>query len=146
MKDESESRSVSSFILHPSSFGLALVALAQLPQQLQRVNAGVVAVAPGDLVGVLADRRQADGAQRRQLAGLEDAERVRRLLALLAAGGAGAAVAQVRPGVAAAVAVVPLDDEVVVAFLAQSQRPQGLRAGSGHGGGFLLQSGSALII
>src|SRR5438105_518755 len=90
-----------------SSGGPALGALAQLAQVLQRVDAGVVAVAPDDLVGVAADRGHRHRLQRHQLLRFQDAEGVRRFLPLLAAAGAGAVVAQVLPGVDAAVAVVP---------------------------------------
>ena len=51
--------------------------------------------------------------------GFENAERIGRLVALLAAAGAGAVVAQVLPGVDAAVAVAPLDDEAVGTVFAQ---------------------------
>src|SRR5438045_2992097 len=98
------------FILHPSSF-LTLRTLAKGAQVFQGVDAAVVAIAPDDLVGVAADDRHAHGGQGDQLVGLEDAERVRRLLALVAAAGARAVLAQMLPGVDAAVAVVPLDDE-----------------------------------
>src|SRR4051812_20429108 len=70
---------------------------AQLAQVLEGVDAGVVPVAPDDLVGVPADARHTDRRERDDLAGLEDAERVGRLLALVAAAGAGAGVAQVLP-------------------------------------------------
>src|SRR4051794_1833479 len=64
--------------------GQALGALAQGAEVLQGVDAGVVPVAPDHLVGVAADRRHADRPGRLEFAGLEDAERVGRLLALLA--------------------------------------------------------------
>src|SRR5262249_4264040 len=122
-----------SFILHP----FALRALAQLPEVLQGEDAGVVAVTPGDLIRVVPDRRDRDGPERFQLGGLDEAERVGGLDALLAAAGAGGVVAEVLPGIAAAVAVVPLDEQAVVALLAQGQRPHGFRGGTGHGGDLL---------
>src|SRR5262245_29688952 len=55
--------------------------LAQLAQVLERVDAGVVAVSPGDLVGVVADRRHGRRPRRagRQFLRRQDAERVWRL-------------------------------------------------------------------
>src|SRR5947209_9979088 len=79
--------------------------LAQLAEDFDGVDAGVVAVVPGDLVGVVADRGHR-GRLRRAGAGnflrAEDVERVRRLLALLSAGGAGALPAQLDPAEAVA--------------------------------------------
>src|SRR5437868_14851055 len=103
------------FIPHPSS--LARRALAQIPEVLQGEDARVVAVTPGDLIGIVPDWRDRDGAERFQFGGLDEAERVGGLDALLAAAGAGAVVAQVFPGVDAAVAVAPLDEQAVVALL-----------------------------
>src|SRR6266581_2249598 len=86
----------------------ALGTLAQLPVMFQGVDAGIVAVAPGDLIGVVANRRQGRRPQRRQFGGLDHAERVGRLQTLLAAAGARAVVAQLLPAVNGAMAVVPL--------------------------------------
>src|SRR6476646_9880461 len=69
--------------------GHTLWALAQVTQVLQGVDAGVVAVAPDDLVGVVADGPDADGLERHQLARLENAKRVRWLESFLPAAGAG---------------------------------------------------------
>src|SRR5688500_14583646 len=77
-----------------SAWGLTLRALAQLAQVFEREDAGVVPVAPGDLIGVMADRREGRRPQRRQLGRFEDAEGIHGLDALLAAAGAGAVVAQ----------------------------------------------------
>src|SRR4051794_41435413 len=120
---------------HPTTSFLltALLALAQRAQVLQGVNAGVVPVAPDDLVGVAAHARHADGGQGGQFVGLEDAEGVRRLLALLAAAGTRAVGAQVLPGVHAVVPVAPVDEETVAPFLSERNRQQRLRAGRGHG-------------
>src|SRR5208337_4345140 len=112
--------------------GSALLALTQLPKVFQGEDAGVVAVVPGDLVSVVAHGRHRHGGKGRQFVGLEDAERIGRLLALFTAAGAGAVAAQVLPGVNAAMTVVPFDHQLVVAFLAQCQRQQ-----SGHGDLFL---------
>src|SRR5262249_36279613 len=68
-----------------------------------------------------------------QLLRRQDAERVGRLLPLLAAAGAGAVLAQVLPGVDAAVVVAPFDDEAVLGFLAQGRRHDRRRAGGWHG-------------
>src|SRR5260221_9435818 len=104
------------------SFLLTFGALAQRAQVFQGEDPGVVAVVPGDLVGVAADGRHGDGGQRLQLFRLEDLERVGRLLAFLAAAGAGTLATQVLPGVDAAMAVAPLDDELVGALSPQGDR------------------------
>src|SRR5438046_8058802 len=62
---------------------LAFRAFAQAPQVFEREQARVVAVAPSDLVRVVADRRDADGLQRRQFTRLENAQRIGWLFALL---------------------------------------------------------------
>src|SRR5262249_1867693 len=105
-----ENDSDSSFILHPSSFILLLTfgALAQRAQMFQGVDAAIVAVAPGNLVGVAADRRHGDGGQRRQLLRLEDLERIGRFFAFLPAAGTGTVATQDLPGMDAAVAIAPL--------------------------------------
>src|SRR5262245_49103560 len=72
-----------------------LTVLPKLAEEFEGVNAGVVAVAPDDLVGVAARRRHRHGGERFQLLGLEEAERIGRLLALLTAAGAGTILAQV---------------------------------------------------
>src|SRR5262245_19804007 len=108
------------------------VAAAQLAEVFQGVQAGVVAVAPGDLVGVIADRGHAQRLERRQLTRLEDAERVGRLVALLATAGTGTVLAQLLPGIFARLAVAPDDDQKFVAFLAQGRRADGLRRWTGH--------------
>src|SRR5262249_29913362 len=89
----------------------AVRALAQLPEMFQGENSCVVAVAPGDFIGVVTDRRHRHHGQRHQLIRFEDAKRVGRLQSFFAAAGARAVVAQVLPGVTAAVAVLPLDHE-----------------------------------
>src|SRR5436305_640476 len=48
----------------------------ELAKVFQRKDAGVVAVAPDDFVGVAADARHGDRGQRHQFFGLEQAERV----------------------------------------------------------------------
>src|SRR5262249_17931138 len=106
--------------------------LAQRAEVFEREQAGVVAIAPGDLVGVAADRRHRDRRQRYEFVRLEDAERVGRLNALLAAAGAGAVVAQVPPGVDAAVPVGPDDHQPVGAVPAHRRRRQRFGAGRGH--------------
>src|SRR4051794_6043116 len=58
----------------------ALRALTQRPEVFEGKDAAVVAVAPGDLVGVAADRLHPQRPERHQLARLEDVERVGRLL------------------------------------------------------------------
>src|SRR3954447_1526921 len=92
---------------------LTLLALAELPQVIEGEQPRVVAVAPGDAVGVIADRLDRLGRERHQLARLQDAEGVGRGGPLLAAAGARAVVAQVPPGDDAAVPVAPLDDEAI---------------------------------
>ncbi len=92
-------------------------ALTQRPQVFQGEDAGVVAVAPDDLVRVPADARHRDGRERSELAGLQDAKGVGRLFAFVTAAGARAVGAQVRPGVDAPVAVVPVDDETAGSVL-----------------------------
>src|SRR5438105_8997625 len=77
----------------------------------------------------MADRRDADRLERRQLGGLEDAKRVGRFLALVTAAGAGALGAQVLPGVDGMVAVAPVDEQAVVAVFAEGNGPRRL----GHG-------------
>src|SRR6476659_7578894 len=57
---------------------LALVALAELAQVVEREQPRVVAVAPGDAVGVVADRLDLRRLERHQLARLQDAQRVGR--------------------------------------------------------------------
>ena len=114
------------------------IAFTQLPQMFEREQAGVVAVAPGDFVGVLTDRRDADRLQWGQLGGLEDAKRIRRLLALIAAAGARTVRAQLLPGMDAVMAVAPVDQQAVVAFLAQREgthrlRHEKLRKSAVHG-------------
>src|SRR6476661_2498701 len=85
--------------------------LAQLAEVFERVDAGVVAVVPGNFVGVVSDRRHGDRPRRAglQFARRQDAERIGRLLPLLAAGGAGAVGAEGVPGDGAAATVAPLD-------------------------------------
>src|SRR5205085_8537179 len=107
------SGALSSLAVGSWSFLLTFGALAQRAQVFQGEDAGIVAIAPGDLVGVAADRRHGDGSQRLQLFRLEDSEGVGRLLALFATAGAGTVTTQVFPGVDATVAVAPLDDELV---------------------------------
>jgi hypothetical protein len=84
--------------------------LTQTPQILEREYARVVAVAPDDLIAVIADRLDPYRFKRLQLTWLEEAKRVGRLQAFLAATGARTVVAQMLPGVHAAVAVTPLDN------------------------------------
>ena len=130
MKDERNGQcSASSFILHP--FLLALRALTQFPQVFEGEDAGIVAVAPDDLVGVMADRCDRYGLERRDFRRLQYAERIGGLLAFPAATGTGAMAAQMRPRKNAAMAVVPFDDEAVVAVLRESNGPQ---RGNTHGG------------
>src|SRR5438046_3063375 len=78
----------------------ACATFAQRPQRLEREYPGRVAVVPGDLVGVVADRghrHRGRGAGRRFSFG-QHAERVRRLRPVLLAGGARAVRPQVPPG------------------------------------------------
>src|SRR5262245_34017511 len=89
------------------SLSTAFRTLTQLPQILEREDARIVSVAPGDLVGVVADRVDAERLERGQLGGLQDTERIGRLGVFVAASGARTPVPQVRPGVHAAVAVAP---------------------------------------
>jgi hypothetical protein len=112
---------------------VALRAFTKRPQVFQGKNAGIVAVAPGDLVGIVTHRGDLHGAKRYEFAGLEDAERVGRLFAFFLATGARAMIAQVLPVVDAAMAVIPLDNQAVFAVLAQAQRPQGARHGIHQG-------------
>src|SRR5207248_3133180 len=94
-----------------------------------------MAIVPGDLVRVVADRRHRRWRQRRprsEVLGAEDPEGVRRLLVFFPAAGAGAVVTQMLPGIDAAVAIVPLDDQALGTFFAQSRGHQWIRAGSGH--------------
>src|SRR5438874_205689 len=97
---------------------------AQLAQVLERVNAGVVSVVPGDFVGVMADRRHRDRPRRAglQLFVRDDAERVRRLRPLLPAGCTGAVLAQGSPGDRAATAIRPFDVQTVVTLAANDGR------------------------
>jgi hypothetical protein len=99
--------------------GTACGTFTQLAEVLQGVEAGIVAVAPGDLIGVIADRRESYGCQRHKLLGLENAERVRRFQAVLAAAGAGALIAKVLPGVDAMMAVLPVDDQTIGALFSE---------------------------
>src|SRR4051812_32457803 len=95
-----------------------------MPQLVESVDAGIVAIAPGDLVRVVSDRGEVDRLQGKKLAWLQNTERVRRLASFFLAAGAGALVAQVHPGVFTAMAVAPLDDEPVLALPAQRDGPQ----------------------
>src|SRR5207244_560739 len=109
---------------------------AQLAQVLERVNAGVVSVVPGDFVGVMADRRHRDRPRR---AGLQlflgdDAKRIRRLRPLLPAGCTGAVLAQGLPGDRAAAAVGPFDVQSILTLAANDGRTQRWRSGCGHRG------------
>src|SRR2546423_990967 len=85
-------------------------ALTQRPQMFQREDAGIVAVAPDDLVGIAAHARHGDGRERNEFAWFEEAKGVGRLLALVAAAGARTVGSQVLPVVHAMMTVVPLDD------------------------------------
>src|SRR6266542_2353440 len=114
------------------SFLLTFGALAQRAQVFQGEDAGIVAIAPGDLVGVAADRRHGDGSQGLQFFRLEDSEGVGRLLALFATAGAGTVATQGFPGVDAAVAVAPLNDELVGALPPQGDRHECLWARPRH--------------
>src|SRR5262245_213567 len=93
--------------------GGTLWTLTERTQMFQGVNAGIVSVAPNNLVGVTANRRHANRNERHQLVGLQNAEGIGWLFALFAAAGAGTIGAQVLPGVDAAVAITPLNDETV---------------------------------
>ncbi len=88
----------------------------------QGVNAGIVAVAPDDLVSVPTDRRHTHGSEWTQLGGLQNAKRIGRLLPLLAATRTGAVGAQVLPSVDAPVPIAPLDNQAIRAIFAQGQR------------------------
>jgi hypothetical protein len=97
--------------------------LSQFPQQLEREDAGVVPVVESDVVGVVADRPHPGHRGRPGLLGRDDPQLVgrrRRRLALLAAGGAGAGVAERREGVGQGPAVAPLDNQPVVVGLFQA--------------------------
>lgn len=85
----------------------------------QGVNAGIVAIAPDDLVGISTDRRHTYRSERRQFVGLQNAERIGRLFALFAAAGARAVGAQVLPSVDAAVSIAPFDNQAVGTVFAQ---------------------------
>src|SRR5262249_9157437 len=76
-------------------------------------------IAPGYLIGVMADRRKLHWFERHQFAGLEDAEGIGWFQTLLTAAGARTVIAKVLPGVNGSVAVVPFDDQAVVAVFFQ---------------------------
>ena len=98
---------------------LTFRALTQRPQILKRVDAGVVAIAPSYLIGVMPHRLKLDRLERHEFAGLENAEGIGRLQMLLAAAGTRAVVTKVLPRVDATMAVVPFDDQALVAFFFQ---------------------------
>src|SRR4051794_9368156 len=93
---------------------LDLLGVAQLAEQFQSVYAGVVAVGPDDLIGVMAA-----GQHLRRLRRAHDVlvaqklERVGRLLPGLITGGAGAVLAESLPGDERAGPVGPVDGEAV---------------------------------
>src|SRR5687767_165833 len=106
---------------------LALRTFAQPAQVLEREQPGVVAIAPDDLVGVVAHGSDAYRRVRQQLPRLEHPEGIGGLVALISAAGARALLAQVAPGVEARVPVAPVDDEAIAAFFAQRDGTQGRR-------------------
>ena len=84
-------------------------------------------ITPGDLIGIVADGREGEGAERFQFAGLRmrkgsgGCSWISRQLAQ------GQASRKLFPGIDTTAAVAPLDDEFVVAFFAQRQWPQWFR-------------------
>src|SRR5437660_6134533 len=96
-------------------------------------DARVVAVAPGDLVGVVTDWCHGHRRQRDQLIGFQDAEGIGRLEALFAAAGTRAIIAQMLPAIEAAMAVPPLDHQAVAPLFAQGHRLDCFRLQSRHG-------------
>ena len=94
---------------------------AEFAEEVERVDARVVAVAKGNRVGVVADRPHAGHSERLDLSVAEDREhqrRLRRRVAFLAAGGAGTVVAKLPQSVATAHAIAPGDRQMpfVLAF------------------------------
>src|SRR5438128_230998 len=92
-------------ILYPLSsvFSDTLRALAQLSERFEGVDARIVAIAPGDFIGVVPDRSHGRRRQRHQFAGFQNTERIRGLKPFFAATGARAVFPQVLPGIFAAV-------------------------------------------
>jgi hypothetical protein len=65
-------------------------------------DAGVMAIVPGDLVGVTAYRRHRYGRKGRpwlKLSGRQDPKRIRRPSGFISASGAGTVISQVLPGI-----------------------------------------------
>src|SRR5438132_1208861 len=97
---------------------------------LQREQPRVVAIAPDNPVSIKTDRTNRYRLERADFARLQDAKRIRRLGAFLPAAGARAVGAQMRPEVDAAMAIVPFDDQTLLAFLLERD---GTQRGNGHG-------------
>jgi hypothetical protein len=89
---------------------------------LQGVNTGVMAIAPDDLVAVTSDSRHGNGLEGNQIVRLQDAERIRRLLAFVATAGTRTVIAEVFPRIDAVMTIVPLDDETIVVVTAENER------------------------
>src|ERR1700730_11693644 len=106
-------------LVNSNGFAPALFALAECPQVFQGEDARIVTVAPGDLVGVKPNRRDADGFEGHKFLGAKHAEGVRWSLAQFLATGARTMRAEVAPLVNAAMAVAPLDGKALFALLAQ---------------------------
>src|SRR5262249_3406638 len=112
----------------------AFRALAHGAQVFKGVDANIVAIAPGNLVGIVADGRHAYRLKGHQLAGLEEAQRVGRLSPSGETTSAGTRRPQMFPGVSAVMAVVPVDGQAVGVQPPQGQRPERWVGGIIHGG------------
>ena len=108
----------------------ALRALTQSAQMFQGIKPRIVAIAPNDLVRIIADGADRHRLERLDLARLQDAKRIGGLQLRFLATRAGALLAQMCPKIFAAMAVAPFDDETILAIFLESD---GTQNGSGHG-------------
>src|SRR5437016_4346967 len=96
---------------------MALRALTQFPEAFEGVNPRVMSIAPGDLIGVVTDRRHGHWSEWHQFIGLQDPKRILGLGTFLTTTGTRAVVAQMLPAIDAAVTVLPLDNQAVCTLL-----------------------------